>query len=227
MPTAPDTRAAARAGTSAGTRVAAGADRAVAVRGLVVRRGDRTVLDALDATFPAGVVTALTGPNGSGKSTLLDALAGVVTPSAGAVTGLPSSGAAYVTQAVPPTALPLTVRATVAMGRWRARPWWRPSTRADRAVVDEQLDRLRIADLADRPLDELSGGQRQRTFVALGLAQQASVLLVDEPTAGVDAASAALVVAALADEAARGVVVVHAAHDQTAIAAAGRIVTLC
>ena len=199
---------------------------ALRVSGLVVRRGDRTVLDGVDATFPAGVVTALTGPNGSGKSTLLDALAGVVTADGGVVSGLPSGGVAYVTQAVPPTALPLTVRSTVAMGRWRGRPWWRPLGRADHAVVDAQLARMAITDLADRPLDELSGGQRQRTLVALGLAQRAPVLLVDEPTAGVDADSAALVTAALADEASAGVVVVHAAHDPLAIAAADRVVAL-
>jgi len=199
---------------------------ALAVSGLVVRRGDRTVLDRFDATFPVGAVTALTGPNGSGKSTLLDALAGVVTVDGGVVTGLPAGGVAYVTQAVPPTALPLTVRSTVAVGRWRGRPWWQPLGRADRAVVDVQLERMRITDLADRSLDELSGGQRQRTYVALGLAQRAPVLLVDEPTAGVDAASAALVTAALADEAAAGTVVVHAAHDPVAIAAADRVVAL-
>lgn len=200
-------------------------DPAVRVAALAVHRGDRTVLDRVDATFPAGAVTALTGPNGSGKSTLLDALAGVVAPAAGAVTR-PGGGVAYVVQAVPPSALPLTVRATVAMGRWRGKPWWRPLGRYDRDVVDAQLGRMRVADLADRSLDELSGGQRQRTLVALGLAQRAPVLLVDEPTAGVDAASAALVVAALAEEAARGAVVVHAAHDPVAVAAADRVVTL-
>jgi len=188
--------------------------------------GDRTVLDMLDVTFPAGAVTALTGPNGSGKSTLLDVVADVVRPTVGRVTGLPSDGVAYVTQSVPPTTLPLTVRAAVMMGRWRHRSWWRPLGRADRAIVDAQLERMAITDLADRPVEELSGGQRQRTLVALGLAQRAGVLLVDEPTAGVDTESAALVVAALADEAAAGVVVVHAAHDPAAIAAADRIVTL-
>ncbi|MDP4332234.1 zinc ABC transporter ATP-binding protein AztA [Curtobacterium sp. A7_M15] len=199
---------------------------ALDVAGLVVRRGDRIVLDGVDAGFPAGSVTALTGPNGSGKSTLLDALAGVLTPDAGAVMCRVSGGVAYVTQAVPPSTLPLTVRATVRMGRWAGRPWWRPLARADRDVVDEQLDRMGIAALADRPLDELSGGQRQRTLVALGLAQQARVLLVDEPTTGVDAESSRLVVRALADEAASGVVVVHATHDPTVIAGADRVVRL-
>lgn len=201
-------------------RTAVHLDRVTAVR------GDRTVLDGVDATFVAGVVTALTGPNGSGKSTLLDVVAQVVTPSGGRVTGLPADGVAYVAQSVPPTTLPLTVRAAVTMGRWRHRAWWRPLGRGDRAVVDAQLERMAIADLADRPVEELSGGQRQRTLVALGLAQRARVLLVDEPTAGVDADSAALVVAALAAEAADGVVVVHAAHDPIAIAAADRVVRL-
>lgn len=199
---------------------------AVQATRLVVRRGDRTVLDELEAVFPAGAVTALTGPNGSGKSTLLDVLAGVVRPTAGRVSGTVPGGVAYVTQAVPPTALPLTVRTTVAMGRWRSRSWWRPLGRDDRRIVDAQLERLGITGLADRPLDELSGGQRQRTLVALGLAQRAPVLLVDEPTAGVDLESAALVVSALADEACHGVVVVHAAHDVAAIAAADRVVSL-
>lgn len=200
---------------------------ALDVVGLVVRRGTEVVLADLDATFPAGAVTAVTGPNGSGKSTLLDVLAGVVEPSAGRVSRLQADrGLAYVTQSVPPTALPLTVRATVSMGRWPHHRWWRPLTRADRTVVDAQLERMAITDLADRPFDELSGGQRQRTLVALGLAQRAGVLLVDEPTAGVDAGSAALVVSALADEAAAGVIVVHAAHDTVGIAAADRVVTL-
>ena len=162
----------------------------------------------------------------AGEEVLLDVVAGVLRPTAGRVSGLPSDGVAHVTQSVPPTALPLTVRGAVTMGRWRHRAWWRPLGRTDRSVVDAQLERMAVADLADRPLEELSGGQRQRTLVALGLAQRADVLLVDEPTAGVDAASTALVVAALAAEAARGVVVVHAAHDPVAIAAADRVVSL-
>lgn len=198
----------------------------VRLDGVTVRRGDRTVLDRLDADFPAGVVTALTGPNGSGKSTLLDVVAGVLAPDAGRVSRLPSGGVAYVTQAVPPTALPLTVRSVVTMACWRGRAWWRPVGRAGRLHVDRHLDRMALLDLADRPFDELSGGQRQRTLVALGLAQSAPVLLVDEPTAGVDEESASLVVAALAEEAAAGRVVVHAAHDRVAIAAADRVVAL-
>lgn len=200
---------------------------AVDVVGLVVHRGERAVLTGIDASFPAGSVTALTGPNGSGKSTLLDALAGVARPTAGRVSGLPDRGAvAYVTQSLPPTTLPLTVRSAVSMGRWPHGRWWRPLGRGGRAVVDAQLGRMAVADLDDRPLEELSGGQRQRALVALGLTQRAGVLLVDEPTAGIDAASSALVVAALAEEAAAGVVVVHAAHDRSAIAAADRVVAL-
>ncbi len=198
---------------------------AVELTDVSLRRGDRLVVTGLHATFRPGSVTALTGPNGSGKSTVLDAVAGLVPWSAGRVAGLPVD-VAYVPQSVPPGALPLTVRDAVSMGRWRVRPWWRPSTRRDRSVVETQLERLAVADLAHRSFDELSGGQRQRVLVALGLAQEAPVLLVDEPTAGVDAASAVLVVAALAEEARAGVVVVHAAHDPVAVAAADAVVGL-
>ncbi len=198
---------------------------AIELTDVALHRGDRCVVAGLHATFRAGAVTALTGPNGSGKSTVLDAIAGLVPWSAGRVAGLPAD-VAYVPQSVPPGALPLTVRDAVSMGRWRARPWWRPATRRDRSVVEAQLERLAVADLAHRSFDELSGGQRQRVLVALGFAQEASVLLVDEPTAGVDAASAALVVAALADEAEAGAVVVHAAHDPVAVAAADGVVAL-
>ncbi|KTR02340.1 ABC transporter ATP-binding protein [Curtobacterium luteum] len=192
---------------------------------VTLHRGAHCVVAGLHATFRAGSVTALTGPNGSGKSTVLDAIAGLVAWSGGRVAGLPAD-VAYVPQSVPPTALPLTVRDAVAMGRWAARPWWRPSTRRDRSVVEAQLERLAVADLAHRSFDELSGGQRQRALVAVGLAQEASVLLVDEPTAGVDAASAVLVLTALAAEARAGVVVVHAAHDPVAVAAADVVVAL-
>lgn len=190
-----------------------------------VRRGSTTVLDRLDATFEPGSVTVVAGANGSGKSTLLDVVAGVLPLAAGRCSGS-EHGVAHVVQTVAGAGPPLTVRAAVTVGRWGALPWWRAPRRSDRAVVAELLDRLELSDLAGRPLDELSGGQRQRTLVALGLAQQAPVLLVDEPTAGVDARSLRLVLDTLAAEAARGVVVVHAAHEPEALATADRVLTL-
>jgi zinc/manganese transport system ATP-binding protein len=197
----------------------------VSLAAATVRRGSTTVLDALDATFEPGSVTVVAGANGTGKSTLLEVVAGVLPLTSGRVTGT-GSGVAHVAQTVAGSGPPITVRAAVTTGRWGALRWWCPPRRSDRTLVAGLLDRLDLTDLADRPLDELSGGQRQRTLVALGLAQQAPVLLVDEPTAGVDARSLRLVLDALAAEAARGVVVVHAAHDPAALAAADRVLTL-
>jgi zinc/manganese transport system ATP-binding protein len=184
------------------------------------------VLHRVDAVFTPGSVTVVAGANGSGKSTLLEAVAGVVPTAAGTVTGVSPRSVAHVAQSVSSPGPPLTVRAAVAMGRWASVPWWRPLRARDRVVVDEQLARLDLVGLADRPLDGLSGGQRQRVLVAMGLAQQAPILLVDEPTAGVDARSLRLVLDALAAEARRGAVVVHAAHDPEALAAADRVLTL-
>jgi zinc/manganese transport system ATP-binding protein len=200
--------------------------RSVHLRSVTVRRGPRTILDHADAAFEPGTVTVVAGANGSGKSTLLETLAGVLPPVSGTVGGLDGRAVAHVAQSVAEPGPPLTVRAAVTMGRWGGLPWWRPLRARDREVVDEQLRRLDLVALASRPLAELSGGQRQRALVATGLAQQAPVLLVDEPTAGVDARSVGLVLDALAAESRRGVVVVHAAHDPAALASADRVLTL-
>jgi zinc/manganese transport system ATP-binding protein len=198
----------------------------VRLSAVTVRRGQRTVLHRADAVFEPGSVTVVAGANGSGKSTLLETVAGVLPAAEGTVSGVASRTVAHVAQTVASPGPPLTVRAAVAMGRWGALPWWRLLRSSDRAFVGEQLARLDLEDLADRPLAELSGGQRQRALVAVGLSQRAPVLLVDEPTAGVDARSLRLVLAALAAEACRGAVVVHAAHDPAALASADRVLTI-
>ncbi|MFR9773546.1 zinc ABC transporter ATP-binding protein AztA [Nocardia sp. SC052] len=171
------------------------------------------VLREFTATIPGGRVTALVGPNGSGKSTLLGVLAGVVTPSAGTVRRRHLRRPAFVVQhsGVPAT-LPITVRETVTMGRWAHRGAWRRLTRADRAIVRACLDRMAIADLADRRLDSLSGGQRQRAMLAQALAQESDLLLLDEPTTGLDSAARREISDAIRHVGAQGVTVVHATH---------------
>ncbi|NUV38603.1 ATP-binding cassette domain-containing protein, partial [Streptomyces sp. KAI-27] len=109
--------------------------------------------------------------------------------------------------------LPLTVRDAVAMGRWARRGPWRRLSRADRQVVETSMERLGIADLAGRQLGELSGGQRQRALVAQGLAQDAELLLLDEPTTGLDLAARQLITDVLAEAVAEGATVVQATHD--------------
>ncbi|MFC9996907.1 zinc ABC transporter ATP-binding protein AztA [Nocardia sp. NPDC127526] len=177
----------------------------------------RIVLHEVTAEIPAGRVTAVVGPNGSGKTTLLSVLAGVITPTAGTIEHAGTRRPALAVQqaGVPPT-LPITVRETVAMGRWAERGPWRRLTRADKAIVNHCLERMNIADLAHRPLTALSGGQRQRALLAQALAQESDLLLLDEPATGLDADSQREIAAALHAAADSGVTVVHATHDREA-----------
>ena len=190
----------------------------VAIEHVTVRRGDVLALSGVTAHLGAGAVTALVGPNGAGKSTLLDVLAGVRMPSAGRVGGLEGLTVAYVPQhSAVPDDLPITVADTLAMGRWRERGLWRRLRSSDRALIADSARRLGLTDLMDTSLSATSGGQRQRALVAQGLIARADVLLVDEPTAGVDAATQVAILQALSQEAARGAVVVHATHDLAAV----------
>ena len=186
-------------------------------------------LAGVNLDIPAYGMTAIAGANGSGKSTLLGLLAGVVPVTSGSVrrSEKTNGGIALVVQrSGVPDGLPLTVRDTVTMGRWAQRGAWRRITRTDRDIVDDALGALGLQDLAQRSLTELSGGQRQRTLVAQGLAQRAKVLLLDEPTAGVDAFARDLIAAALDAEVRRGTTVVHVTHDDEVIVRADRVVRL-
>ncbi|MBQ1082003.1 MULTISPECIES: zinc ABC transporter ATP-binding protein AztA [unclassified Nocardiopsis] len=189
--------------------------------------GGTDVLRGVSAEIPEGAVTALVGANGAGKSTLLGVLAGTVAPRSGTVVPADARRPAFVVQrSAVPDALPLTVRATVAMGRWAHRGWWRPLTRHDRAVVDRCLERTGVADLAHRRLGELSGGQRQRALIAQGLAQEAGLLLLDEPSAGLDHRSMARVRELVSEVASEGVTVVHATHFAEEARDADHVLTL-
>ncbi|WP_202796998.1 zinc ABC transporter ATP-binding protein AztA [Kribbella flavida] len=177
----------------------------------------RPVLVGLDARIPAQLTTAVVGPNGSGKSTLLGVLAGVVPATAGTLAHRNESRPAFVVQrSAISDSFPLTVRDTVAMGRWARRGIWKRLTPQDRSVVDACLERLGIADLAARQLGELSGGQRQRALVAQGLAQESDLLLLDEPTTGLDATAQRAITEVLDEVTNNGVTVVQATHDLAA-----------
>jgi zinc/manganese transport system ATP-binding protein len=178
------------------------------------RHGAATVLHGVTMSLPAQQITAVTGHNGSGKSTLLGLLSGTHPLTSGSLRRFHTGRAALVVQrSEVPDALPITVRQTVAMGRWAHRGAWRRLTREDRAIVDRCMERLGVAGLAGRRLGALSGGQRQRVLLAQGLAQQSDLLLLDEPATGLDAEAKGRIGAILAEERARGVTVVHATHD--------------
>ncbi len=174
----------------------------------------RTVLHDVTAGIPRGRVCAVVGANGAGKSTLLDVLAGVRPPTAGSVRWASRQRPAYVVQrSEVADSLPVTVRAAVEMGRWAQRGPWRRLTAADHAIVDRRLAQLGLDGLAGQRLDALSGGQRQRALVAQGLAQEADLLLLDEPAAGLDLEARRRIDDALHAACAQGVTVVRVTHD--------------
>lgn len=200
--------------------------RPVCLEGVTFGYGRTPAVDDLSLVVGCGEYLALLGPNGLGKSTLLSLLAGVVRPAAGTITGVPDRVAFVVQRSAVPDRLPLTVQDTVAMGRWAAAGPWRRLGPADRALVDESMERLGLTELRNRRLATLSGGQRQRALLAQALAQRARLLLLDEPEAGLDTDARSWITAAVTDEVARGATVVIATHDVRTAAGSRRCVLL-
>jgi ABC-type Mn2+/Zn2+ transport system ATPase subunit len=194
---------------------------AVVARALVVRYEDFTALKDVTFTARYGEALGIIGPNGSGKSTLLKTIAGLLRPSSGvlqvldSVPGkLPPGTIAYVPQVeAVDWSFPATVWDVVAMGRFsRLRFWERFGTR-DREVVRSALDVVNMTALSARPIANLSGGQQQRAFVARAIAQEPKLLLLDEPTTGVDAATEEALRKIVRRLVADGLPVLMATHD--------------
>ena len=177
------------------------------------------VLSHVDLTIPGGGFFGVVGPSGSGKSTLLKAVMGTMAPAAGSVYRKPGLTMAYVPQVETVNwDFPVTVGECVLMARVRGRrlPW--PS-RAEQAEVDEVLGRLGIGDLSGRHIRELSGGQQQRVFIARALLRRPELLLLDEPTSGVDVKTRHEVLHLLTELNADGLAIVLTTHDLNGIAA--------
>ncbi|MFF4822618.1 ABC transporter ATP-binding protein [Streptomyces sp. NPDC001312] len=176
---------------------APGASR-LAARGLTLAYEDRTVVEELDLDVPDGRVTVIVGPNACGKSTLLRALGRLLKPRRGAVlldgtelARLPTKRIAQTVGLLPQTPVPpegITVGDLIARGRQPHQKWWQQWSETDEASVSQAMERTGTADLAERPVDELSGGQRQRVWIAMALAQDTDLLLLDEPTTYLDIA---------------------------------------
>ena len=199
----------------------------VSLRDVAFAYGNRVVMDGMNLSLDAGTLTAIQGANGSGKSTLLGLIAGVLRPSRGEVLAMPGLRPALVLQrSSAPESLPLTVRQAVAMGCWGNRGWLSRLGVGERAAVDRTLEALGLSDIARSQLGELSGGQRQRVLLAQGLVQGSRLLVLDEPTAGVDTQTQTRIRDIIAQEVARGVTVIEATHSDADAAQAGRIVTL-
>ncbi|MBW4702684.1 MULTISPECIES: metal ABC transporter ATP-binding protein [unclassified Micromonospora] len=182
----------------------------------------RPVLRDVSLTVTAGEVVAVLGANGSGKSTLIRAVLGLVPLGTGSVElfGVPQRRfrqwhrIGYVPQRLGAgSGVPATVREVVASGRLARRGVLRPPGRADRAAVDAALRAVGLADRARDPVATLSGGQQQRTLIARALAGEPELLVLDEPTAGVDAASQEAFAGALHDFVGTGGTVLLVAHE--------------
>ncbi len=193
---------------------------ALAIRGLTVSYGDKPAVFSVDADFPAGSMSAIVGPNGAGKSTLLKAALGVVPRISGDVAffgellGKARSRVAYVPQrASVDWDFPARVVDVVLMGLYRELGLLRFARRRHRDTAIACLDRVGMADFADRQIGQLSGGQQQRVFLARALAEAADLYLLDEPFAGVDAATEKTIIDVLKSLKGEGRTVVCVHHD--------------
>lgn len=195
---------------------------AISVEHLSVHYGDVTALDNVSFTLDRAQVCGLIGVNGSGKSTLFKCLMGLVTAQHGALSLFShTSGAArkdklvaYVPQAEDVDwNFPVSVGDVVMMGRYAHMGLLRHPSRADRSAVEDALERVGLTDLRNRQIGELSGGQKKRAFVARSIAQDAQLLLLDEPFAGVDKSSEATIVELLHELKGEGRTVLISTHD--------------
>lgn len=183
---------------------------------------DKRVLQDVSMTLPAGAVTVILGPNGCGKSTLLKALCGILPASGGevlldgeAILKLPprllARKVAYLSQSrqVPD----ITARRMVLHGRFPYLSYPRRYRKVDYAAADAAMEQMGIVHLADTPLQNLSGGQRQKVYIAMALAQNTQVVLLDEPTTYLDVNHQLQMMQQAKDLSGRGKTVVMVLHD--------------
>ncbi|MEV4776931.1 ABC transporter ATP-binding protein [Microbacterium sp. LWH12-1.2] len=196
----------------------------LSAEGVTLAYGDRTVIDALDLAIAPGKITTIVGANGCGKSTLLRSLARLQSPSAGhvildgkSVHARPTKEVARILGLLPQSPIaPEGIAVADLVGRGR-HPHQKVLSRwsmHDYEIVADALAATGTADLADRSVDELSGGQRQRVWIAMALAQETDILLLDEPTTFLDVAHQVEVLDLLTDlSVSRGTTIVMVLHD--------------
>ncbi|MEU5162160.1 ABC transporter ATP-binding protein [Streptomyces sp. NPDC020875] len=199
------------------------ADARLGAERLSLRYGRRTVVEDLDLVVPPGSFTVVIGPNACGKSTLLRALAGLLPPTAGQVVldgadiaSYPPKEAARRLGLLPQTAIApdgITVAELVSRGRYAHQRVLRQWSREDEQAVLDALTATGVADLSARRVEELSGGQRQRVWIAMVLAQETPLILLDEPTTYLDIAHQIEVLNLLHDLNLRGRTIVAVLHD--------------
>ncbi|MEV5826675.1 ABC transporter ATP-binding protein [Spirillospora sp. NPDC052242] len=196
----------------------------LAAEGLTLGYGDRVVVESLDMAVPPGEITVVVGANACGKSTLLRSLSRLLAPRAGRVVldgkqvhRMPAKELARTLGLLPQSPIApegITVLDLVSRGRHPHQGMFARWNSKDDAAVAAALEATRTTDLADRAVDELSGGQRQRVWIAMALAQQTDLLLLDEPTTFLDPSHQVDVLDLLTDlNRSRGTTIVMVLHD--------------
>ncbi len=190
------------------------------VNDLTVAYHRKPVLWDIELNLPEGRLIAVVGPNGAGKSTFIKAVLGLVPKASGAVTiyGKSYEAQRHLVGYVPQREsvdwdFPVNALDVVAMGLYRKIGWLRPVGKRDRQIALEALDKVGMANFADRQISQLSGGQQQRVFLARALAQDARIYFMDEPFAGVDVATERAIIALLKELKAAGKTCVVVHHD--------------
>lgn len=192
---------------------------ALDVQDISVRYEDVVALDHVSFTLEAGSALAVVGPNGAGKSTLFQVIAGIVRPNSGEILLYGSAPSAHICVGYVPQRtrldanFPVSVRDVVMMGRTGKIGLLRRPGKADRDAVENALEQVKMSHLASRQIGALSGGQQQRVFLARAIAQEAEILLLDEPLTGLDLPSQESILSILDAQRAKGVAVLVATHD--------------
>lgn len=182
----------------------------------------KPALYGVDLQIPEGSLVGIIGPNGAGKSTMIRAAMGLLPLNSGwvKVFGLPFAKARYRVGYVPQREevdwdFPVNVMDVVLMGRYGRLGWFRRPTREDRLKAEDALRKLNMLPFRDRQISNLSGGQQQRVFLARALAQESDLYLMDEPFAGVDAATERAIIDLLQELRSRGKTILVVHHDLT------------
>lgn len=190
------------------------------VKHLHAHYGTVTALEDIDFSITCGHTLAIMGPNGAGKSTLIKAIAGLIRPTSGSVfwndvplAEMPGEIAYLPQRSEVDWNFPHTVRSFVETGRYPALGIWGKFSSHDKMIVDKSLETMGMMDLAERQIGALSGGQQQRAFLARALAQEAHVLLFDEPFTGLDSPSCETLGLLLASLASEGRLIIASHHD--------------
>ncbi|MCE5199713.1 MAG: metal ABC transporter ATP-binding protein [Armatimonadota bacterium] len=204
-------------------------EHAVELTDVTVSRNGMVTLDRISLTIKRGEFAGIIGPNGAGKTTLVKAILGLIQPDSGEIKvfdrpiselGHLRSKIGYVPQIFTiDLNFPVTVCEMVLMGTYGRLGIARRPGRAEKDAAMAALEKVGIVDLKDRPIGRLSGGQRQRAFIARALANNPDLLLLDEPTTGVDVATTGNVYTLLRGLKSEGVTVIMVSHDVGVVAA--------